>query len=1182
MRSPQATSRVRGRIAGLMVALLLMLLQAPERTAAQSEPRAGRCVPVLTQQLDAGAIDLGDAVGVQVGLDPGCSADALPRHYMLALAPWADPAAAEAVREAARTFVRGLRPASAIGATLGNGPTPRGISVGSSPAAVDGWLSGFGASSSGSDLAALVRSAHNSFAAATNPDTGLSTLTAGRRHIIVLSHAGVALGRESQLRLHLDADRDLAIEVNRICLGGGCPAIDGIQTIDVADAAGAGAELAAIEARPSPTELAWFELRALLGSAVEYEFGSALPAVARMGRDAVGAFAAWRGAQPASIGPYAYRVRPLSSGRIAVAGQALLQGVTVAGYPVQAQVAPPPDVQVRAVPDRPSACRLRAQAAAGPDPVDLGATAGVSLTLVADCPTAVRAVDVVLAIDSSASMLAGQRLADVKTAARAFVEHLDLANTRVALLTFGSQVDELAGLSQDRAALLAAVDRITAGGDTAMANGIRRAREILTARRPGALPVLVLLSDGVVHDAPQPEADWAHIEGIRLVAVCVNSEAACTPRFKPLAAPVSYFMATTDPEKLAQFYGELASYLGRADFDRLAVSAAPWPVFAYLDAQPGYDRPRVGGGGLLTWEQADPLFGRAALAYRVEARGLGRWPVAGSLQATWRDSEGGVGSASITVPELTVRPPPDDGPCRAERLDRSVAPDRLPVGALLSTTVRVDLACTSSPMPLEIVLVLDHSYSMRGQRLADTRAAVDAVLAETNAQDARFGLVAFSNIILAREPLTTDHARIRDTLASLAVNGETNIGLAIDTAVELLGAARPGARRFVVLLTDGYNSLGARPILPAADNARELGIEIIAVCAGGVCDPALKTAVSQPSFYFDVPDSAGLADLYRRIASALSGLLPTGLEIEEQLGPHLPAVPGGDLPAPQVGPNPDVWQLGFPPDSGVTITRQLTALRVGRHPASLWTRVTYRSADGRRGTLYVPPSAVTVDGAGPEVPPTALPLPTITPTPTRSPTATPSPTVFRTATPDARERGIYLPWTAAGADLRELAAPPTGPAPSATPSATATASASPSASATRTRTPLPTRTVTPTRTPIRTATPVLSPTPFAALRITQLGCFGDDELVVVKNVGTLQLQLAGWRIRTVPAGRVFAMPARFLQPDHALYIHSGPDAPLSGGDEGEIIRWTLVRRWAGETRGELTNPQGELVSQRDC
>lgn len=998
------------------LSLALVALLAPAPTMAAGVAAAGECHATLDQRVDTATINLGESVGVRIALDPGCSTTNLPRHYMLVLAPWANAADAAVAGQLMQAFIDRLGSSrTAVGVVLGDQPDPRLVHVGFKRDEVKTALRTFAPTSNGAVLADMVRVAHNSYAAISHPDTGVSLLPAGRRHIVILGNRDLQLGRESRLRFDVDLDQEIAIELSQICVGGGCPLFDGIETVDVTDLPAAGQALADLDARPAATEIEWLRVRSTLGESVSYEFASANPAPDRLGRRFGSGFVEWGRRRPVTLNAMSYRVRPIGTGWIQAADIAEIQGVTSAGYPIQRFGSPPSTVQVLPRPAQPSACGLRAAAEAGPDPVALGASATVTLTLLADCPPATREVDVVLAIDRSSSMVEGRRLANVQTAARAFVENIDLGNARVAVVAFGSEVQELVGLTQDRTALLAAIESVTAEGHTAMAGGVRRAREILDARRPRALPVIVLLSDGVILDEPQPEADWANVAGIRVVAVCVNSQVQCEKEFRALAAPQSYFLSTTDPEILARFYGELGAYLGRTDFDQLSVTHAPFPVFDYEGVPAGQERPRVGGDGMLTWQRADPLLGRTQLVYTLEARGPGRWPVAADIRATWQDSDGGVGSASIPVPELVVVAPPDEGPCRPERLARAVSPQRVTVGEIVTSTVDIHLTCTGSPIPLEVVLVLDHSYSMRGQRLDDTRAAIDQLLAETNADEARFALVAFSNVIMAAVPLTTDREAIRARLGQLAPNGETNIGLAINTAANLLEDSRPDARRFIVLLTDGFNSVGAQSIPVAAGNAKELGIEIVAVCAGGVCDPALRTAVSQPSFYFDVPDSAGLAALFQRIASVLSATRPADVVVREQDGPALAPVPGSAVPAPMGGPNPDVWTFGFPGDAGVGIARAFTARRPGRHPVTLWAHVDYQTADGRMGALYVPPAEVRIEGEPPAVLPTALPLPTVTPTPSITPTAPSSPTAPSatvTRAPNERERRVVLPWVA--------------------------------------------------------------------------------------------------------------------------------------------------------------------------
>lgn len=1061
-------------VAGLLGAVAPSAAPARAAPAGQGIPT---CFPRVVQRLDRTAVSLGDPVPIFVDVDPNCAAETLPRHHMLALQPWPDDAGAAAVRDMAIAFVNATAFPTQLGVLLGDDPQMRVFPVGTLRASLDAALQTFRSSTTGASLTDLVHAAYNRYAAVSGGTVG-PALPPGRRGIVVIGHAGAPIGYEPQLRFDLEVARSFAIDVHHICIGGGCKRFPGLTTHDVVDAAAGGARLDALHAGRVPVALEWATLRATMGTQTAFAFGSVAPPPARIGR-AGGAFIEWRLAAPIDARTMRFATIPATVGDVVVAGVVTLQGVTTAGDEVSFVAGPLPPVRVLPAPEKPSVCGVRALAEATPDRVPLDASVAVTLTVLADCPTARRDVDVVLAVDRSSSMLQGQRLADVQTAARAFVAGADPERTRVGLVTFASTADRVAELARDPAPVLAGLDAVSAGGETYMGEGIAAARRMLEGRRPGALPVIVLLSDGEVRDDPLPEAQWAHVEGVRVVTVCVNTPAVCDEKFRALAAPASHHLATTDPVELTRFYGDLAAYLGRPDFDRLAINHTAFPVFPYRGSDGVHDRPTTIDDAVLTWEQAAPLFGRTRVAFPLAAAGPGRWPVAERIEVVWRDSEGGVGSAQLNVPEVTVVPPAT-GPCTVEVLERVLRPVAVTVGEAISTTVRADLACRGAPLPMEVVLVVDHSFSMRGQRIADTRLAVETLLGQATGADVRFGLVAFSNALVAREPLTADRTVIADRLRSLTPGGDTNIGMAIDTAVEVLKAARPGARRFIVLLTDGYNSTGARPIPETAGNARDAGIDVIAVCAGGVCDPALVNAVSDPAFYFDVPDSRGLVALYSRIAAVINGTVPASVRVVDQ--PHgervLPAVPDTAVPMPVRGPDPDVWAFGFPGDGGVAVSRQLVARRPGRFPATLWTRVEYTTADGSSGVRYVPPVPIAIAGPVPPDLPTAAPLPTVTPIPTATPTATASPvptsTPTSTPTPRPEERGLYLPIAlvaAARGDIPTAVVPSPTPLPSDTPPPTATPTPTRTPIPLPTRTPRPTGTPGPTRTPAGTAPP---------------------------------------------------------------------------------------------------------------
>ena len=87
-------------------------------------------------------------------------------------------------------------------------------------------------------------------------------------------------------------------------------------------------------------------------------------------------------------------------------------------------------------------------------------------------------------------------------------------------------------------------------------------------------------------------------------------------------------------------------------------------------------------------------------------------------------------------------------------------------------------------------------------------------------------------------------------------------------------------------------------------------------------------------------------------------------------------------------------------------------------------------------------------------------------------------------------------------------------------------------------------------------------------------------MVRVDNVGGAAAQLSGWRIVSVVGPQTFNFPSYSLAAGASVFVHSGPDAPPTGGN---VMRWTTAYVWNndGDT-AELRNPGGSLVDEQDC
>ena len=129
------------------------------------------------------------------------------------------------------------------------------------------------------------------------------------------------------------------------------------------------------------------------------------------------------------------------------------------------------------------------------------------LALRTGCLIKRRPLDVALVLDASSSMTepsatgSGTKLDAARAAARAFIDLVD-PDDRVAIVSFNKEATLHAPLTNDAAQLGAALDAITAEVGTRIDLGLVAGDRALDARRATALPVLILLTDGLQNAPP--------------------------------------------------------------------------------------------------------------------------------------------------------------------------------------------------------------------------------------------------------------------------------------------------------------------------------------------------------------------------------------------------------------------------------------------------------------------------------------------------------------------------------------------------------------------------------------------------------------------------------------------------------------------------------------------------------
>jgi len=186
----------------------------------------------------------------------------------------------------------------------------------------------------------------------------------------------------------------------------------------------------------------------------------------------------------------------------------------------------------------------------------------------------------------------------------------------------------------------------------------------------------------------------------------------------------------------------------------------------------------------------------------------------------------GAAARLLETPASTPPPPPPPDLARTFR-----APAAGPVhfaGALEGTAVLAgqdglvrmelaigaeDRAAAGAPVrvPTDLVVVLDRSGSMMGDKIVHARAAVRALVEALGASD-RFALVAYSDGAVPVIPLSAAGAGRQHWLAaveSILPTGGTNLSSGLDLALAMVDGARAEGRSpRVVLISDGLANQG--------------------------------------------------------------------------------------------------------------------------------------------------------------------------------------------------------------------------------------------------------------------------------------------------------------------------------------------------------------------------------------
>jgi len=548
---------------------------------------------------------------------------------------------------------------------------------------------------------------------------------------------------------------------------------------------------------------------------------------------------------------------------------ASLHAAGLAGSPAALAVRAPSGDHGLDGPQGPAACQVFTDKVARPTQVTLGQTVEIVLTIETDCPDVAgdgRPSDIVLLIDRTSSMGDNGRFGPAIAAAEGFLGLIDFSAHQVGIVSFSnSQATVEHPLSGEGDAVRDALRAVPPPPAfdlwTDLIAALEGAGDMLASpeARPDAQPVVVLLSDGG-HNAlragsPIDEAQALKDGGALIVSIGLGVSGASRRTLEAIASrPELYFDAPNAGDLDAAYRAVAGSIAAPGALSELVVTDL---LPAAVELVDGSVSPPADSfeNGTLVWNLPRVEASGWRASYLVRPLVTGRYATNKLAYVDYLDADGTAATRDFPIPTITVRDPD-------ERI-RTYLP------AVLN-------GYCAPARPFDVILALDASTSMAGDKAARSLEAARGFVALLPMPPVRAGVVAFNETASLVRPLTVDTAAVLRALGDLPMSEGTRIDEAIEAAVAALAdpGGDPADLRVLVLLTDGQHAGSpSQDALDAAAGARRAGVTVYTIGIGPDADESLLVRIAgDPDRYFASEAGADLREIYRRIA----GTLPCG------------------------------------------------------------------------------------------------------------------------------------------------------------------------------------------------------------------------------------------------------------------------------------------------------------------
>ena len=260
--------------------------------------------------------------------------------------------------------------------------------------------------------------------------------------------------------------------------------------------------------------------------------------------------------------------------------------------------------------------------------------------------------------------------------------------------------------------------------------------------------------------------------------------------------------------------------------------------------------------------------------------------------------------------------------------DKTAFPTEVDAGGVVTVTLSLQAAgdCSAANSAVDVVLVIDRSGSMVGQRIADAKEAAIGFVHLMNLAVDQVGVVSFHSTATLDQPLTQNIISVTQAISGLVAGGGTNIASGMEVAEsEFLASGRHlvTSAPVIILLSDGYSGGN---VIETASRIKGEGIRIVSIGLGfPPREKLLRNVASSEDDYYYAPNSADLEEICRRIARTVR-VAARDMVLTDTLSSHVFLVPAsfqGPI-TPAVNGDQAGWHVAAVPTQALTLSYQVT------------------------------------------------------------------------------------------------------------------------------------------------------------------------------------------------------------------------------------------------------------------